>query len=389
MKYLYYLNGLVLSILMYSSTIERFTKIKSVTILAIVGSIYILITFFSVKLKKPNKLDLIFIFSSLSLPTYYYFHFLIFGSLNVEMFIMLNSSIIIGLITLINNHDYFINGLIKGLLLNGFIVSILLIVGSIISGDYRNFFNIVDYLALGYNLSLSFLILVPAFAAKRISKTKAILIVVILFGIFLSNSRGAVIFSLLVPVYYIIFIYNNEFNKGKLILIALFVVGGLTGIYNLFNIESGLNRLFEFNFVNVKDDVSTFTRILIWEDTIQEIAVHPIVGWGLGNDLPNPYHPHNFILQILYDGGIIAFMIWAIILYQPIRILKKTKNYLSRVVILGLYLCFIYMIMEYSKSHVIYSARNLFIVIALLIGVFRTKIREKNKYRLLKTIKYV
>jgi heptosyltransferase-3/putative inorganic carbon (HCO3(-)) transporter len=81
-------------------------------------------------------------------------------------------------------------------------------------------------------------------------------------------------------------------------------------------------------------------RLVLWERGIQEIASHPIVGLGYGNDTffklfgghPKTGQPaglHNVFLMVAMGSGVpaVAFLLWTLI--AAVRIILSEKRKLS------------------------------------------------------------
>ena len=81
-----------------------------------------------------------------------------------------------------------------------------------------------------------------------------------------------------------------------------------------------LNFIDKIIFMEQSGDISN-GRELLYANTINEILEKPFFGWGCDqfythHDLN---YPHNFILQILYDGGLLLFFILAIPLWYGLK----------------------------------------------------------------------
>ena len=163
---------------------------------------------------------------------------------------------------------------------------------------------------------------------------------VFLFELFLFGSRGPLLaIMLLCIILYIVTIEEGRLSFEKkrfrvtIIASVMFVLffftlvsyfdDFLTNIgINSYAVQKIINMGSEGNLSNGRSELSEIT----WNDFLNE----PIFGHGLDmfeQNHPDQPYPHNFILQILYDGGIVLF----IILMVPIlkRFTKKIKS-LSR-----------------------------------------------------------
>ena len=137
-----------------------------------------------------------------------------------------------------------------------------------------------------------------------------------ILAIILTHSRNALIgiflsFLLLIGINF------------KTFLILVFAVIFL--IFIFFTFDFPLNFLSRFrkgsylyNFIpenNKLSNILSFTRIKIWQTSINQILLRPILGWGsasfsiiymLNNKGPTFQHNHNLILEVAFNYGIIS-----------------------------------------------------------------------------------
>ncbi len=144
------------------------------------------------------------------------------------------------------------------------------------------------------------------------------------------GSRGPLLSILLCIAYALIF--NNRESGGiaiprKRIAIVMFVI--IIIIYNGQSLASLLNTFLEKHdiYINALDKFSrlhdktgdvTNGRTEIWKLAIHGFIESPIWGNGLCTSKNNYgyIYPHNFILQFLYDGGVILFLPFVISFYK-------------------------------------------------------------------------
>lgn len=157
------------------------------------------------------------------------------------------------------------------------------------------------------------------------------------------GSRGPVFSIIILFIYLFIISHNKEKNRivlnklrliqvvvGLIILLLLFTttLRFLKEYFEGFGIS--LNFINKFLELNDSGDISN-GRDSLFEYTLDAIFKSPIWGYGFdqfanNHGLVNPY-PHNFILQIFYDGGIILFALIFIPLYKRLKIVVKTYTY--------------------------------------------------------------
>lgn len=147
------------------------------------------------------------------------------------------------------------------------------------------------------------------------------------------GSRGPLVCVVLLFIWFYISDFRNGFlriNKKKLTI-------ALLSITLLFFFALILLTVLETYLQSVHIEINALTKILSLAEngdisngredintiTIRGIFESPIWGWGLDRFDANTFlqYPHNFILQTLYDGGILLL----VILYVPIICYMKRK----------------------------------------------------------------
>lgn len=75
-------------------------------------------------------------------------------------------------------------------------------------------------------------------------------------------------------------------------------------------------------------------RTILWSDTIRKIMEHPVLGWGVNQystfgpvKTGNPFHPHNFPLQLMFSGGIVSVLLVLMIFLPALRRWKWPSAY--------------------------------------------------------------
>lgn len=197
----------------------------------------------------------------------------------------------------------------------------------------------IGYDAISMGVSYAFLTPVIAsivyvfvfFKYDSILKKTMILIIVFINSIyasylFLYGSRGPLLAILLLVLYLFIVKYDLYRNKitiniRRLVLFLFLAVIISTMLIPIFNALNDIlqSKSLSFRFVDKilhmheEGDISN-GRTSIYNFTIENIFQRPIFGHGIGCFYTYYYdsniqYPHNFILQLLYDGGIVLFLI--------------------------------------------------------------------------------
>ena len=167
------------------------------------------------------------------------------------------------------------------------------------------FFNLLigKVIIMGYNMSLSYALLLPTVTLYHKKSALSLLASLFLFLMIVAlGSRGAAVFAL-AYVCYDIFISNR-----KLILPIIIIVLGILALLPIF-----LQFLTEFG-INSRtlmmllegDFASDSGRGGIYEIIAQQIAENPLLGIGLfGDRTVIGNYCHNFILEIISGFGVI------------------------------------------------------------------------------------
>lgn len=134
--------------------------------------------------------------------------------------------------------------------------------------------------------------------------------------------------------------------------------------------------------INLITGKSSYTgRNLLWNNAIELIKCSPLIGYGR---ITNGYikiwgdffSSHNFILEMILQGGFVAFFLWLSILFNAFSKLKYINDTkIKRIMILSIFVVLIGLSME-AQVHSPY----LFVIISLLFCQFLDEMK-KMKYR--------
>ena len=144
---------------------------------------------------------------------------------------------------------------------------------------------------------------------------------VYLFKIFQFGSRGPVL--CIVTCFAILICFKYKDNKINMVSrkIVILMILLILVIANFWTVLGWVNSLLlalgiKINAISKLYRLQSFTndisngRLLIWSTVWKEIWKSPIYGHGLSTTFYNLKfaYPHNFILQLLYDGGLLLFI---------------------------------------------------------------------------------
>lgn len=201
---------------------------------------------------------------------------------------------------------------------------------------YNQLFD-VDQVSDGISMGLSYALLLPIVSSliylkfyfkNDSNRTKRLLLPILivnfvfLIGVLSLGSRGVVLSIILLVLFFVIFPYNDSIQRiakldihRKTLLLALiiiicffwdvlYIINEILGIIGLENYS--ISRSLEFH---SEGDAFTGRRFLA-NITYVEILKKPLIGHGIMtfSNYSSLNYPHNSILQLLFDGGLVLLL---------------------------------------------------------------------------------
>ena len=212
-----------------------------------------------------------------------------------------------------------------------------------------------------------------------------ILMVPSMFLLFRSGSRGAVISFLVTMLFYLLIIGRLRF-KTKVyaaILTALLILGAYKFI------SESTREFYQYTFTpeaRLTEVSSVYQRVTMWEMAINDFKENPILGVGMGNSVGGGGFPHNIILEVSAELGILGLFIFLSMCYLTIKkamrfIKREEKQDLNLLMKLSLIL-FVYSLTEAMFSGYITNQTQLFMSMGLVVSVVSlTKLKANNQRR--------
>lgn len=182
----------------------------------------------------------------------------------------------------------------------------------------------------------------------KMIKSDYIMYFLCLFTLIYTYSTAALVTWLLLIILFIILKLKIKWKilNYKFILIAFLSLNILLVFFRIQN-------YFETFIVDILGkDLTLSNRTFIWDKTINALNSHYILGYGYEKieyvmaNMNGANHAHNYMLMILYRGGIIGFILYSILLIIPNKYLKQEK---------------------YSKKYIVFV---FFIIISLILCLF-------------------
>ena len=197
----------------------------------------------------------------------------------------------------------------------------------------QNYFRAISIFPDPHTFSLFLGMLIPvAFCLFLLSKQKKIWLfsfLVILLADILTFSRGAYL-GILFGLIFFIFNFWKQISGRRRAIIGLGII-----LFFLFSAANPVSQRLISSF-NLKEG-SNLGRIQMWEEAVMVISQKPIFGTGIGNfsleinkdvKYRNPIYAHNTYLDIAAEEGILAGLIWILILAVTLikfRILSRNN----------------------------------------------------------------
>jgi O-antigen ligase len=153
---------------------------------------------------------------------------------------------------------------------------------------------------------------------------KIILLVFFIFMTFYSGGRGGLLLIIFCLILFFVLIFKKTKKKFVIILSSFsFLIFFTISFQFIVSIDFLTERIQRFILIFTNLENSSNGRFDIYLDTIILILKSPIIGYGLTSSYYfRGTYPHNFILEILLEGGIIYLIIWITIFIKMIKAIK-------------------------------------------------------------------
>jgi O-antigen ligase len=206
-------------------------------------------------------------------------------------------------------------------------------------------------------------------------------------GLAISLARAAFLTGVMLAVFLIVFyfrthkvksysIYEWLKNKSTRIIAGSFIVVVVVAATQIERNAARLRSLLGGSLGGRED---------LWKNSILGFIESPVIGYGLGSSgmvssgRPT-WYPHNLFLQILLDGGIIAFiLLFSIFVYPILYTYSQYRNgYLQSYIWIPLVTCYTFLFLELSKATNFYDGR-VFISLGLIIVIVVELLTAKHR----------
>ncbi len=235
-----------------------------------------------------------------------------------------------------------------------------------------HFENATNPILFSETFAISILIIyVTMLEDRKFNLKKMLLIAIFGWFVLLGGSRGSIV-SLMVAGCFYLFVIGKVNTKAKLLSIFIFLV--LVGIYCVSLPENMRN--FYFNSVSTVPTASVSTaskdttnsinmRAVQWQEAIRNFVENPFLGIGMGNYNGISSFPHNIILEVAAEFGILGLFIFIPLCYTVVlkaAIFLKNKHLSNLHILMKVLLAlFVYTLMHAMFSGHIANQTKLYI----------------------------
>lgn len=244
-----------------------------------------------------------------------------------------------------------------------------------------------NYLGLGRASGLGALIFISLYVTTNSTKIKKLLsicsVLIILMALLSSGSRMPLISFII--VFLVAFFISFKIRKGIIYIkkgtgyfLTLFGLG-IVSIFSLAptGVFDTVIRRVSILFIETGGGTSAEGRLERYQTAYETWTNHPFFGTGIGSfplhfrGLDTIDYPHNIILELLSEIGIIGFLIFTFFILYPIYLLirngKTTSVFLHSEILTGLF-CFMFLFLNACTTGDINDNR-LLLTFNSLIGV--------------------
>lgn len=191
-----------------------------------------------------------------------------------------------------------------------------------------------------------------------------------------SGSRGAVIAFIFTMIIYFLFVASIRINTK--LYVTLFSSLLIVGLYKY--IPESTVGFYEYTTTHeaqLDKGSSVYIRIDMWKQAINDFIKNPILGVGIGNSVEGTGSPHNIILEVSAELGLLGILIFLSMCYLTIkkamRFIKIEKSKDFKLLMKISILLFIYSLTEAMFSGYITDQTQLFMSMGIVISLINVR----------------
>lgn len=226
---------------------------------------------------------------------------------------------------------------------------------------------------------LLIIIFIRVLEKKKLKFPNLVLILLSMFLLFRSGSRGAVLSFFVVILFYLFFI-SKKSVKSK-------AYAGIFGVFLIVIayqfIPESTSDFYQYSLsenARLEEGSSIYTRIILWELAINNFKSSPV--WGVGEGNVYYGYPHNIVLEILSELGMVGLTLFLLLCFLTIkkglRFINEDKsgnlNHLMKISLL----LFVYSLTEAMFSGHLTQQTHLFVSMGLLATTAQLDARNRK-----------
>jgi O-antigen ligase len=207
---------------------------------------------------------------------------------------------------------------------------------------------------------------------RKLKFKHLVLMIPSMFLLLRSGSRGAVISFFVVMLFYI-FIMGRLKLKTKAYAIV-FIALLIWSTYKF--IPESVVEFYKYTLTPEAREDSTssvYQRIIAWKEAINDFKANPILGVGVGNSVEGTGFPHNIILEVSAELGILGLFLFLPLCYLTIKkamVFMRKKETSELIVLIKIsLLLFIYSLVGAMFSGYITNQTRLFMSMGLVVSL--------------------
>lgn len=216
-------------------------------------------------------------------------------------------------------------------------------------------------------------------------KIKTIItILLVLYTMVITDASSSLLSAIILVVFGFLFIIN----KYKLLTAnykTYVILGGLISVIVV--IVSVVNNIVYKNTVKFLDFSG---RSFVWREALSKVSDSPIYGYGIEGVLIDVFwnktnnsngfnYAHNQNIQNLLDGGIIAFVLFYLMLVGFLKNIKEISDFKYKALINSIWLCFTFIMIFESTTLYYYMYMYLAIIYSLPKVLNDKKLEKSNE----------
>lgn len=228
---------------------------------------------------------------------------------------------------------------------------------------------------LGITFAILLLILLVRMIEQgKLKSTYLVLMIPSTFFLLRVGSRGAAISFLVAMLFYILMIGRLRLKTKfyAVVFVGLLILGAYKFI------PESTGDFYRGTLAYQENPVSSvYQRITMWKEAINDFKQSPFFGVGEGNSVHGGGFPHNILLEVSAELGILGLFMFLSMCYLTIKkamkfIERKQNQDLNLLIKLSL-LLFIYSLTESMFSGYITNQTNLFMTMGLVSSIIKIK----------------